>query len=141
MLSGRRASFEIFGTDYDTPDGTCLRDYVHVLDIAEAHLLAIHKMGQPGFRDYNIGTGTCHSVKEIHEAAERISGKRIAFQTEPRRLGDPPVLCASPRKLLDEFGWNPGHSSLENILAGAWKWEQHQCKQLLAHEMKSSATS
>jgi UDP-glucose 4-epimerase len=137
--SGRRGFFEVFGTDYSTPDGTCLRDYVHVLDIAEAHLLAMRKMGQAGFRAYNIGTGNSHSVKEIHEAAERVSGRKIAIRNALRRAGDPPVLCASPQKLLDEFGWTPSHSSLENILAGAWNWEQHQCKQLFVEEMRSSA--
>ena len=139
--SGRRGFFEAFGTDYGTPDGTCLRDYVHVLDIAEAHLLAMRKMGQAGFRAYNIGTGRSHSVREIHEAAERISGKRIAIRSAPRRAGDPPVLCASPQKLLDEFGWSPEHSSLQNILVGAWNWEQHLCKQLFVEDMRSSAIS
>ncbi|MGA2301736.1 MAG: UDP-glucose 4-epimerase GalE [Candidatus Acidiferrum sp.] len=139
--SGRRGSFEVFGTDYGTPDGTCLRDYVHVLDIAEAHLLAMRNIGQTGFRAYNIGTGKSHSVTEIHEAAERISGKRIAIQSAPRRAGDPPVLCASPLKLLHEFGWTPTHSSLENIMAEAWNWEQHQCKQLFVEGWRSSATS
>jgi UDP-glucose 4-epimerase len=139
--SGRRSSFEVFGTDYDTPDGSCLRDYVHVLDIAEAHLLAMRKMGQPGFRAYNIGTGNSYSVKEIHGTAERISGKRIAIRSAPRRAGDPPVLCASPQKLLHDFGWTPRHSGLENIVAGAWNWEQHQCKQLFVEEMRSTAIS
>jgi UDP-glucose 4-epimerase len=139
--SGRRGYFEVFGTDYDTPDGTCLRDYVHVLDIAEAHLLAIRKMGQASFAAYNIGTGTAHSVKEIHEAAESISGKKIAIRTSPRRTGDPAVLCASPEKLLHDFGWTPEHSRLENILAGAWNWEQLQCKQLFVEDMRSSAIS
>jgi len=137
--SGRRSFFELFGPDYDTPDGTCLRDYVHVLDIAEAHLLAMRKIEQAGFRAYNIGTGNSHSVKEIHEAAERISRKKIAVRNSPRRTGDPPVLCANPQKLLHEFGWSPKYSSIENILAGAWNWEQHQCKQLLAEGMRSSA--
>ncbi len=139
--SGRRSSFEVFGRDYDTPDGTCLRDYVHVLDIAEAHLLAMEKMEQAGFRAYNIGTGNSHSVKEIHEAAERISGKRIAIRNAPRRAGDPSVLCASPQKLLHEFSWTPEHSNLKNILEGAWNWEQHQCKQLLVEDARSSAIS
>jgi UDP-glucose 4-epimerase len=139
--SGRRGFFEVFGTDYDTPDGTCLRDYVHVLDIAEAHLLAMQKVGQAGFRAYNIGTGNSYSVKEIHEVAERTSGKKIAIRSAPRRAGDPPVLCASPQKLLHEFGWTPERSSLENILEGAWNWEQHQCKQLFVEDLRSSAIS
>jgi UDP-glucose 4-epimerase len=129
--SGRREFFEIFGTDYDTPDGTCLRDFVHVADIAEAHLLAAQRMNVPGFRAYNIGTGKSHSVKEIHGAAEKISGRRIQICKRPRRPGDPPVLCANPQKLIDEFAWTPKHSSLENILAGAWEWEQQQCRELL----------
>jgi len=139
--SGRRGFFEVFGTDYSTPDGTCLRDYVHVLDIAAAHLLAMRKIGQPGFRAYNIGTGNSRSVKEIHKAAESISGKKIAIRSAPRRAGDPPVLCASPQKLLHEFGWTPEHSSLENILVGAWNWEQHQCNEMSAEDMRSSAIS
>ena len=139
--SGRRDFFEVFGTDYCTPDGTCLRDYVHVLDIAEAHLLAIRKMGPAGFCDYNIGTGIGHSVREICEATERISGKRIPIRSAPRRAGDPPVLCASPQKLMDEFGWTAKHSSLENILAGAWHWEQRQCTRLIVAGVRSGALS
>ncbi len=131
VASGRRQSFEIYGTDYPTFDGTCLRDYVHVLDIAEAHLLAMHNMIQGGFRPYNIGVGKSHSVKEIWQAAEKITRKEIKIVTAPRRPGDPPVLCASPQKLTDEFGWRPVHSDLDNILTGAWEWEQHQSKQCL----------
>lgn len=129
--SGRRPFFEVFGTDYDTPDGTCRRDFVHVLDIAEAHLLAFERMNQAGFRAYNIGTGKSHSVREIHEAAARISGRPIRIRPASRRAGDPPVLCASSQRLQDEFGWTPQHSSLENILAGAWKWEQQQASSCL----------
>jgi UDP-glucose 4-epimerase len=139
--SGRRPFFEIYGADYETPDGTCLRDFVHALDIAEAHLLALQKMNNPGFRAYNIGTGTTHSVRETHEAAEKISRRRIQIRTASRRVGDPPVLCANPRKLFDEFAWTPKHSNLENILAGAWEWEQQQCKRLLVEGVKSSASS
>ena len=126
--SGRRDYFEIFGNDYATPDGTCLRDYVHVLDIAEAHLLALKTTDKSGFRAYNIGTGKSYSVMEICRAAERIIGKRIEIRTAPRRSGDPAELCASPKRLKDEFGWSPKHSDLENILVGAWGWEEQQCK-------------
>jgi len=124
--SGRREYFQIFGTDYPTPDGTCLRDYVHVLDIAEAHLLALQKMGRGGFSVYNIGTGASHSVREICEAATKTTGRTIDVRPAPRRVGDPPALCASPERLMAEFGWRPRHSNLENILAGAWEWEQRQ---------------
>jgi UDP-glucose 4-epimerase len=130
--SGRRPKFEIYGTDYPTPDGTCLRDYVHVVDIAEAHLLALQKMDVAGFHAYNIGTGRSHSVKEICQAAERIAKQKINLRAEHRRPGDPSVLCASPTKLMDEFCWAPKHSVLDEIIAGAWEWEQTQCSKLVA---------
>jgi UDP-glucose 4-epimerase len=124
--SGRRERFEIYGSDYPTPDGTCLRDYVHVIDIAEAHSLALKKMDTAGVYAYNIGTGQSHSVKEIWCAAERITGRKISLRSGSRRSGDPAVLCASPRKLMEEFSWRPHNSDLDNIIAGAWEWEQIQ---------------
>ncbi|MBZ5501606.1 MAG: UDP-glucose 4-epimerase GalE [Acidobacteriia bacterium] len=130
--SGRRPIFEIHGTDYPTPDGTCLRDYVHVVDIAEAHLLALQKMDGSGFHAYNIGTGRSHSVKEICQAAESITKQKIHVRAGQRRPGDPSVLCASPKKLMDEFCWAPKHSDLDEIIAGAWEWEQTQCSKLVA---------
>ena len=139
--SRRRPFFELFGTDYETPDGTCQRDFVHVLDIAKAHLLGMRRIDEPGFRTYNIGTGKSRSVKQVHEAAEKVSGRPIPIRVAPRRNGDPPVLCANPQQLMDEFGWTPKHSSLENILGGAWDWEQQQCKQLLVEGLKGGATS
>lgn len=139
--SGRRPFFEIFGADYDTRDGTCLRDFVHVLDIADAHLSAMQKMHKPGYNVYNIGTGQNHSVKEICELAEKVTGRHFRIRRAPRRAGDPPVLCADPQKLKDELGWQPKHSNLENILAGAWEWEQQQCKQLLTEGLKNNPGS
>jgi len=130
--SGRRPTFEIYGTDYPTPDGSCLRDYVHVVDIAEAHLLALQKMSESGFHVYNIGTGRTHSVKEICQAAERIAKKKIHVRAGQRRPGDPSVLCARPKKLMDEFCWTPKHSDLGEIIVGAWNWEQTQCSKLVA---------
>jgi UDP-glucose 4-epimerase len=129
--SRRRPIFEIFGTDYPTPDGTCLRDYVHVVDIAEAHLLALQKMGGSGFHAYNIGTGRSYSVKEICQTAERIAKQKIRVRAGQRRPGDPSVLCASPKKLMDEFCWVPKRSELDDIIAGAWEWEQTQCSKLV----------
>ena len=137
VASGRRLSFQIYGTDYDTPDGSCLRDYVHVLDIAEAHLLALKKLNQPGFLAYNIGTGTSFSVKEIWKAAQSVTGTSISVRESSRRPGDPPALCASPIRLMQEFGWHPAHSELHNILEGAWKWEQRQSKESV-HKMANS---
>ena len=130
--SGRREYFDIHGTDYATPDGTCLRDYVHVFDIGEAHILALQKPLTPGFYAYNIGTGTSYSVKQICEAAERTTGRKIKVRHAQRRLGDPAILCASPKKLMEEFGWQPNRSSLEEIISGAWQWEQTLCKRSLA---------
>jgi UDP-glucose 4-epimerase len=129
--SGRRSIFEIYGTDYPTPDGTCLRDYVHVVDIAEAHALALQKMDRPGFHAYNIGTGRSYSVKEICDAVEKITQRKIHVRAGPRRPGDPPVLCASPTKLADEFCWAPRHSDLGDILGGAWEWEKAQSDELV----------
>jgi UDP-glucose 4-epimerase len=130
--SGRRPRFEIYGTDYPTPDGTCLRDYVHVMDIADAHILALQKADGSGFHPYNIGTGRSHSVKEIYQAAERITQRKIDVRAGARRPGDPAILCASPKKLKDEFGWKAKQSGLDEIIAGAWKWEEIQSSKLAA---------
>lgn len=138
VASGRRSTFEIYGNDYPTPDGTCLRDYVHVIDIAEAHFLALKKMDRAGFHAYNIGTGRSHSVKEICEAVERITKQRILPRAAQRRPGDPAVLCASHKALMDEFQWTPKHSSLDEIITGAWEWEQRQTSKLI---ISSDSTS
>lgn len=129
--SGRREHFDVYGTDYPTPDGTCLRDYVHVIDIAEAHILALGKVKSPGFSAYNIGTGASYSVREICEAVEKITGREIRTRKAERRLGDPAVLCASPKKLMAELGWQPQHSSLQEIISGAWAWEETICQRAL----------
>jgi len=132
VASGRRPFFQIYGTDYPTPDGSCLRDFVHVLDIAEAHLLALSKKDQPGFRAYNIGTGRSYSVKEICSATEAVTGIKIPVRETVRRQGDPAALCASPELLMQEFAWKPQHSALRTILEGAWKWEQRQSQETAA---------
>ncbi len=132
--SGRREYFEIYGSDYPTPDGTCVRDYVHVMDIADAHILAMQKMDLPGFHVYNIGTGRSYSVQEVCQAAEEATRKRIKLRHAPRRLGDPAILCANPTKLMNEFGWAPSHSELREIMKGAWDWEQEQCNHVLAKQ-------
>jgi UDP-glucose 4-epimerase len=120
---GRRAEFQIYGADYPTPDGTCLRDYVHVLDIAKAHLLAL-PVSAPGFHAYNIGTGVAHSVRQLADMAESVVGRKLPQRTAARRAGDPGVLCASPRKLMAELGWKPEHSELRHIMETAWIWAQ-----------------
>jgi len=126
VASGRRPFFEIYGTDYPTPDGTCLRDYVHVLDIAEAHLLALSKANSPGFRAFNIGTGTSHSVREVCQTVEQVTGRPLQIRHGARRAGDPAVLCASPEAIHREFGWQAKHSDLLNIVRSAWEWEKSQ---------------
>lgn len=117
---GKRKSFQVYGTDYPTPDGTCLRDYVHVLDIADAHILAERHFGTPGFRACNIGTGKAHSVREVIAAAEKVTGRKIKVEVSARRDGDPAVLCADPAKLNRELGWEPRHSELPEIVQSAW---------------------
>ena len=129
VASQRRPWFEVYGTDYPTPDGTCLRDYVHVNDIAEAHILAIGKMVSPGFHVYNIGTGVSHSVREVWRTAQEVTGKHIPKREAARRTGDPAVLCANPDRLKQDLGWWPVESELREIVLGAWEWEQTLCEQ------------
>jgi UDP-glucose 4-epimerase len=122
VAAGERDHFTIYGGDYGTSDGTCLRDYVHVLDIARAHILALRSTS-PGFSAYNIGTGRCFSVREIHQAVERITGRKIAVEIGPRRAGDPDILQAAPHKLMRDLHWYPEHSALDDIIRGAWSWK------------------
>jgi UDP-glucose 4-epimerase len=122
--------FKIFGTDYPTPDGTCLRDYVHVLDIADAHIRTMQSLDTPGMEVFNIGTGESHSVKEIVQVTERVTGRRIPVRATNRRPGDPAVLCASPEKLQRNFQWEPKHSDLSNIVRTAWDFQQSAKSQL-----------
>lgn len=121
--AGERDSFTIYGEDYDTPDGTCIRDYVHVSDIAAAHLLALESPNAGTLNAYNIGGGKGHSVREVIRAVEEVTGSKIPVRNGPRRLGDPAVLCASPRKLMHELHWQPRRSDLMNIVRSAWEWK------------------
>jgi UDP-glucose 4-epimerase len=121
---GQRQQIEVFGTDYPTPDGTCIRDYVHVDDLAEAHLLALEKL-QPGIGlKYNLGTGKGYSVRQVIEACERVTGKKIAVKEGPRRPGDPPTLVAAADKVRQELGWQPRYMELHEIVETAWKWHR-----------------
>lgn len=122
--SGRRESIAIFGSDYPTPDGTCIRDFIHVSDLATAHVLALKAMSSREKQIYNVGTGTGSSVKEIIVAASKVTGKKISVRESERRPGDPAVLVASPAKLQRELGWKPQSSSIEEILRSAWEWRQ-----------------
>jgi UDP-glucose-4-epimerase GalE len=120
---GERPHFTVYGEDWPTPDGTCLRDYVHVVDIAHAHIAALGKMNQAGFEAYNIGTGRSFSVREILQAVERVIGMKVPVLAGGRRMGDPAVLEAKPDKLIKNLGWTPKHSDLDNIIATAWAWK------------------
>ncbi|HLW52697.1 MAG TPA: UDP-glucose 4-epimerase GalE [Candidatus Angelobacter sp.] len=124
--AGERETFTIYGEDYGTPDGTCLRDYVHVLDIAQAHILALQKLNCGGMRSYNIGLGESFSVRQIVETARELTGKNIRVRGGERREGDPPVLCARPDRIMTELGWRPQHSSLEEIVRSAWLWKTRE---------------
>ena len=120
---GERKTFNIYGDDYDTPDGTCLRDYVHVLDIAQAHICALQQMNQPGMRAYNIGFGKSYSVQEVCRAVAEVTRQTIPIRVTARRDGDAPVLCASPKRIMRELKWRPQHSELHEIIESAWRWE------------------
>jgi len=124
-LSGRRDHLQIFGTDYPTPDGTCIRDYIHVCDLADAHVLGLHKlMAEGGHHVYNLGTGHGASVQEVINAAEAVTGCGLLAQVAPRRGGDPPVLVAEAEKAQRELGWRPRYGELHTILEHAWAWHQ-----------------
>ncbi len=123
---GRRKEITIFGQDYPTPDGTCIRDYIHVTDLAGAHFLALKLMMETGQSDFfNLGTGKGFSVREVITKAEEVTGKRIPVRMGPRRAGDPPELVAQSDKARAALGWQPRHSSLENILKTAWAWHRN----------------
>jgi UDP-glucose 4-epimerase len=123
---GRRKNITIFGQDYRTPDGTCIRDYIHVTDLATAHFLALTKMMETGQSNFfNLGTGKGHSVKEVISKTEEVTGKKIPLKIGPRRAGDPPELVAQAQKANGILKWAPRFSSLENILRTAWQWHCH----------------
>jgi UDP-arabinose 4-epimerase len=122
--SGHLPEIAIFGTDYDTPDGTCIRDYIHVTDLAEAHLLALQALDTDHANTaYNLGTGSGYSVRQVIDAAARITGRPISSTVVPRRPGDPPRLVAAAEKVRQALGWTPRYSDLDTIIATAWGWE------------------
>lgn len=123
----QREKIAIYGTDYPTADGTCVRDFVHVSDLASAHLLAFERLGEdrePERLVYNLGSGQGFSVREVVECAARVTGQRIQVEESPRRPGDPPVLVASSDKIRRELGWSPKLSKLDDIVSSAWRWRQ-----------------
>lgn len=121
---GQQTHIAIFGTDYGTPDGTCVRDYIHVSDLAQAHLLALNALERATRLIYNLGNGQGFSVKEVVEAARRVTQRTIPLVESPRRQGDPAVLIASSEKIRSELHWQPKFSRLEDILESAWEWHR-----------------
>ena len=124
VASGRREAIGRFGNDFDTHDGSCIRDYVHVQDLSAAHLLALHRLGAGGNSAiYNLGNGAGHSVTEVIEAARRVTGHPVPVRDDPRRAGDPPVLVANSARARAELGWRPQYPDIDTIIAHAWQWE------------------
>ncbi len=124
VAAGRRDEIPVFGTDWPTPDGTAIRDYIHIRDLAEAHVLALES-AQPGrHRIYNLGNGTGFSVREVISCCERVTGRPIPSRDVDRRAGDPAVLIASSQRAMSELGWRPRYAGLDEIVADAWAYEQ-----------------
>lgn len=123
--TGRRENIKIFGTDYDTPDGTCLRDYVHVDDLSRAHIAAFKKLETPGAGHfYNLGTGRPNSVREIIDAVEAVTGLKVPVVEDERRAGDPPALYADSSKAQQELGWDIKYTEVKDIIETAWRWHK-----------------
>jgi UDP-glucose 4-epimerase len=118
---GEAPHCEIYGTDYPTPDGTCIRDYIHIIDLAQAHLLALAP-GRQGF--YNLGNGDGYSVRQVIQMCEKVTGRKVPAVEKPRRPGDPPKLVAAAEKAIRELGWKPKFPRLEDIIASAWRWHE-----------------
>ncbi|HJT00293.1 MAG TPA: UDP-glucose 4-epimerase GalE [Terriglobales bacterium] len=124
VAQGKRPSIAIYGTDYQTPDGTCIRDYIHVLDLASAHVLALEALAKHDQLIYNLGNGRGFTVRQVVAMARKVTGHAIAAEDAPRRPGDPAVLVASSEKIRRELGWQPRYPELEQIVADAWAWRR-----------------
>jgi UDP-glucose 4-epimerase len=123
--TGQRPHVEIFGTDYPTPDGTCVRDYIHVDDLADAHIRALDKLAPGAKLQYNVGIGRGYSVREVIAMVETVTGKKVPVKEGPRRAGDPPALVANADKVRRELGWTPKYADLHAIVETAWNWHKN----------------
>ena len=123
---GRRQSIKVFGQDYPTADGTCIRDYIHVQDLAEAHLLAFQALEERDRMIYNLGNGQGFTVRQVVESARRVTGHSIPVEEMPPRPGDPAVLIASSAKIEGELGWKPNYTQIDDIVRSAWQWHQQR---------------
>jgi UDP-glucose 4-epimerase len=121
---GQRPSISIFGTDYPTPDGTCVRDYIHVADLAQAHLLAVNALSAHDRLHFNLGNGAGFSVRDVIETARKVTGHPIPCLESPRRSGDPAILVAASNKVREALGWRPQYTHLEDIVRSAWEWHR-----------------
>ena len=119
---GKREAVTVYGTDYETPDGTCVRDYIHVYDLAQAHILAMEAIEPRKGLTFNLGNGAGYSVREVIESAARVTGRRIPTKEGPRRAGDPPTLVASSARIQRDLGWKPRFPELDRIVETAWRW-------------------
>ncbi|CEP67439.1 NAD-dependent epimerase/dehydratase [Moorella glycerini] len=127
--AGKRPYLSVFGTDYPTPDGTCIRDYIHVEDLAAAHVLALEALERGGpTAAYNLDSGRRYSVLEVIKAAEKVTGQKVPYRVGPRRPGDPAVLVASAEKAMAELEWRPRYTELEDIIATAWQWHSRRLR-------------
>jgi UDP-glucose 4-epimerase len=125
VAMGRRKSIRVYGSDYPTPDGTCIRDYIHVADLADAHLLALKALEKESKMIYNIGNGTGFSVRQVIDSVRRVTGREITVEEHDRRPGDPGVLVAASAKIVRELGWCPKYLELDQIIESAWNWHKH----------------
>jgi UDP-glucose 4-epimerase len=125
---GQREAAQIYGTDYPTPDGTCIRDYIHIADLVSAHLLALDGLGERDRLIYNLGSGNGYSVRDVIETARQVTGRAIPVHELPRRPGDSARLVASSEKIKRELGWAPKHDNLHEIVSSAWEWHQSHSK-------------
>jgi UDP-glucose 4-epimerase len=122
----KSASIALFGDDYDTPDGTCIRDYIHVVDLADAHILALDALDHEQNILVNLGNGNGFSVEQVVESARRVTGHAIPLEIKARRAGDPARLVAGSDRARRQLGWQPKHPSLDDIIASAWTWHQQR---------------
>jgi UDP-glucose 4-epimerase len=125
VMTGQRAKLTVFGDDYPTPDGTCIRDYVHVEDLCDAHVAAMERLA-PGFQAYNLGIGRGYSVREIISAVEGVLGRPVPIELGPRRPGDPPELYADPAKIERELGWRAQRTDIREAIKSAWAFRQRR---------------
>ncbi|MFQ5576170.1 MAG: UDP-glucose 4-epimerase GalE [Anaerolineae bacterium] len=123
VARGKREKLVVFGDDYNTPDGTCVRDYIHVVDLAQAHILALNAL-ERGSRTYNLGNGEGYSILQVVETARQVTGHPIPFEIGPRRPGDPDILIADSEQIKQELGWQPQYPDLRTIIESAWQWHQ-----------------